>query len=138
MTYTEQFLELVKNNPELPIAPIVDGEVVGDDGCSWLGRFGSSCVGEYTKYINKYCDCRYFDDRDDFKEYYYSYNIDELCERFNYDPRICEYALQYGKCTLEQLEENNKNKKLLDEYLDKVADECFKKAIIVYIGLHEN
>ena len=28
---TEQLLQLIKENPELPVVPMVDGEVVGDD-----------------------------------------------------------------------------------------------------------
>ena len=48
MTKTEQFLELVKENPDLPIVPMVDQEVVADDSYSWwLGKFQRSEVTEY-------------------------------------------------------------------------------------------
>lgn len=44
----EQFLELIKENPDLPIVPMVDSEVVADD-CyqNWLGAWGRSEVTEY-------------------------------------------------------------------------------------------
>lgn len=47
MTKTEEFLELVKQNPELPIVPMVDYEVVADDYGNWLGCWGQSEVTEY-------------------------------------------------------------------------------------------
>ena len=130
MNYTEKFVQLVKDNPSLPIVPMVDYEVVCDDCGWWVGSFGRCSVGEYALFYEKY-----FDDREDFKEFYYDYNDDELCERFNYNPRICKYAVAQGQYTKEQLDINQANEKLLDEYLDSVADEYFTKAIIVYIGL---
>lgn len=43
MNNTEQFLQLVKENPALPIIPLVSYEVVcGDDYWWWLGEFGRS------------------------------------------------------------------------------------------------
>ena len=132
MTNTEKLLQLVQENPELPIVPMVDYEVVDDGYGWWVGSFGRCSVGEYALFYE-----RYFDDRGDFAEFYYDYNDDELCERFNYDPRIHKYSVAQGLYTKEQLEVNKANEKLLDEYIDKVADEYFKKAIIVYIGLPE-
>ena len=48
MTNTEHFLKLVKENPDLPVVPMVDEQVVADD-CStwWLGEWGQSEVTEY-------------------------------------------------------------------------------------------
>lgn len=38
---SEKFLRLVKENPDLPIIPMVDSAVVGDaDYGLWLGSFG--------------------------------------------------------------------------------------------------
>ncbi|MEO1768285.1 hypothetical protein [Candidatus Enterococcus ferrettii] len=38
-------INLIKENPELKILPMVDGEVVaGDDFCHWAGSFGKSEV----------------------------------------------------------------------------------------------
>lgn len=41
-------LDLIKENPELKIVPMVDSEIVADDGySSWLGSFGKSEI-DYT------------------------------------------------------------------------------------------
>lgn len=46
---TERLLELVKGNPELPIVPMVDGEIVaGDEFGTWMGAFGYSRVDHYV------------------------------------------------------------------------------------------
>lgn len=43
-----ELLELIKGNPDLPIVPMVDSEVVSDDSYGrWMGSFGGSYVGEY-------------------------------------------------------------------------------------------
>ena len=128
MNHVENFLNLVKENPTLPVVPMVDNEVVGDSWGRWMGSFGYADVGEYACYNE-----RFFEDREDFKETYYDDNCDELCERFNYDPRINEYTVGLYRCTEEQFEINEANEKLLEEYLDKIAEEYFVKAIIVNI-----
>ena len=122
----EAFLKLIKKNPTLPIVPMVDCDVVSEDCGYWMGSFGSASVGEYACY-----DGRFFDERDDFKERYYDNNDEELCEMCNFVPCM---SLSKGY-TKEQIEANNENEKLLEEYLDKKADEYFTKAIIVYINL---
>lgn len=109
----EKLLKLVKTNPDLPIVAMVDNEVVGDDGYSrWMGEFGCVEVGEYTLY-----DDQFFTDRDEFKKRFYDNNDDALCDKFHYDPR------------------NNENYKLLEDYLDEIAESAFIKAIIVDIDL---
>ena len=48
MTKIEEFLQLVKDNPELPIIPMVDQEVVADDNCTWwMGKWGNQKVTSY-------------------------------------------------------------------------------------------
>lgn len=128
MTNTEKLLQLVKENPQLPIVPMVYYEIVGDDYGRWIGKFGNCYVGEYAL-----LDDRYFDDREDFKENYYGWNDDELCEKFNYNPHIHKCSVERGEFSHEELEENEKNEKLLDEYLEKIADKYFIDAIICNI-----
>lgn len=42
-------LELIKAHPDLPVVPMVDSEIVADDGYSWwLGSWGSASVQKYT------------------------------------------------------------------------------------------
>lgn len=132
MNNTEKFLQLVKENPKLPIIPMVYYEVVGDGYGDWVGSFGSAYVGEYTCFYD-----RYFDDREEFKDYYRDYNGDELCEMFDYNPFIHKHALEIGHCTKEEFEENKKKEQKLEEHLDKIADGYFIKAIIVNINLPE-
>ncbi|MEE0992526.1 MAG: hypothetical protein UH542_06070 [Bacteroidales bacterium] len=125
----ERLLELVKTNPDLPVVPVVDNEVVGNFGYSqWMGEFGCVEVGEYTLY-----DDRFLTDRGEFKEMFYENNDDALCDKFHYNPRITEYSVKQGICTQEQLEKNDHNYELLENYLDEVAESAFVKAIMVDI-----
>lgn len=43
----EELFGLMQENPELPIVPMVDYEIVADDSGRWLGSWGSSYIGEY-------------------------------------------------------------------------------------------
>jgi len=44
----KKLLELIEENPDLPIVPMVDGDVVVDDTfCNWLGHWGRAEVTEY-------------------------------------------------------------------------------------------
>lgn len=45
---TMELLNLIKENPDLPIIPMVDSEVVGDGVGCWMGNWGWSCVEEYV------------------------------------------------------------------------------------------
>ena len=46
MSDIEKFLNLIKENPNLPIFPMVDAEVVADDYGYWLGKWGHCEVTE--------------------------------------------------------------------------------------------
>lgn len=58
------FLDLVREHPDYPIIPLVDGDVVSDyeDG-RFFGNFGFSYVGEFLD-----CGEKFYQDRDDFIE----------------------------------------------------------------------
>lgn len=44
----KKLLELIEENPDLPIVPMVDSEVVADDCCTyWMGHWGHCEVSEY-------------------------------------------------------------------------------------------
>lgn len=126
----ETLLRLVAENPDLPIVAMVDCDIVGDDYGRWLASFGMCYVGEYALYED-----RYYDDREEFKEAYYDYNDEPLCEKFGYNPRIGEYQFKIGECTREEYLVNCSAEKMMNDYLDKVAEERFTKAIIVNIDL---
>lgn len=43
----EELFKLMLSDPDLPVVPMVDHEIVGDDFGRWLGAWGSSYIGEY-------------------------------------------------------------------------------------------
>lgn len=45
-TNIEILLELIKQNPDLDIVPMVDGELGGDDWSYWMGKWGKAEVDE--------------------------------------------------------------------------------------------
>ena len=47
MTNAENLLKLIKDNPDLPVIPMVDGEIPGDDCGYWLGAWGTAQIDEY-------------------------------------------------------------------------------------------
>ena len=42
-----EIIKLIEENPDLPVVPMVDSEVVADDGGYWLGEWGRCEVTEY-------------------------------------------------------------------------------------------
>ena len=68
----KDFVELVAQNPDLPIITLVHGEVCGDDCGYWLGHCGSAAV-ELVGLIGE----RYYTDFEEFTEVYY----DRYCFR---------------------------------------------------------
>ena len=43
----EELFKLMRENPELPVVAMVDGEIPGDDSGYWLGAWGFARVDEY-------------------------------------------------------------------------------------------
>lgn len=43
----EEFLKLIQENPDIPIVPMVNGEIPGDDCGYWIGAWGSARIDEY-------------------------------------------------------------------------------------------
>ena len=107
MSETEKLIELIKENPELPIVPMVYYEVVGEDYGYWMGKVDSVRIEEYL------IDSWYGDD----------------CVRFKSDEDddlIIEgiAEIEFGDCT------NEENWKKAEEKLKGL----WEKAIIVYIS----
>jgi hypothetical protein len=73
MDNTQKLLQLAAENPDLPIVPMVDYDVVGDGYGFWLGEFGRCEVGEYALYSD-----RYYDERDELKDDYYCTNAEDF------------------------------------------------------------
>ena len=55
----EELLKLIQENPDLEIVPMVDSEVVADDGGYWLGKWGYC---EKTKYYSGRDRIHFYDD----------------------------------------------------------------------------
>lgn len=45
----EELFKLIQEHPDLPIVPMVDYEIIGDDCGRWIGSWGSCYIGEYIK-----------------------------------------------------------------------------------------
>ena len=43
----EELFHLMQENPDLPVVPMVDGEIAGDDCRYWMASWGASRVDEY-------------------------------------------------------------------------------------------
>ena len=103
---TQELIKLIKENPDLPIIPMVNYEVVGDGYAYWAAEFSSPQVDEYI------IDSWYGDGCIRFKS-----NGDE-------DTIIEGIAeIKYGDCTKEENWEK----------ADQELKSMWKKAIIVYI-----
>ena len=79
MNNGKELLKLVQENQDLPIVPMVDSEIVAEDGYNWwLGSFGHSVVDSYV-YVEYYGDNRFFtkDEQDLIEEYFAEKIIDE-------------------------------------------------------------
>ena len=135
MTKQEELLKLVSENPSLPIVPLINWEVIGEDWGWWFGSFSSVKKGEIILYKE-----RWYDDRIEFSETYYDDHCDELCEKFNFDPTMEYRHNKFGEYTDEDLERNRAAEKEIDKYIEaEIADKYFTEAIILYIDVpHEN
>lgn len=129
MSCRDELFYLMQQHPELPVIPIVDAEVCGEDYALYMATITSVAVSECAIFNDMY-----FDDRADFKETYYNYH-EELAKRFNYNPRINDYTKD--EYTHEQVLSNMAALHALEEELDKIADSFFQRAILIYIGTSE-
>jgi hypothetical protein len=129
----QKLVELVAENPDLPIIALVDGEVCGDDCGYWLGYCDSAsielvgCIGE-----------RYYTDFEEFMEVYYDRHAEELCEKFKYNPRCCTVAVERGEYTQEEFAANCLAEEELNTYLREIANQYMIKAIVMYVDPPED
>jgi hypothetical protein len=128
MQINKDLLQLVAENPELPIVAMVNGEICWDDGHYWMGSFSAASI-ELIGLIDE----RWYDDVDSFKEVYYDKYSTELCEKFNYEPRCCAASVERGEYTQEQFAANCLAEAELEKYLDEIATKYMKRCIVVYV-----
>lgn len=85
MTNIDKLLKLVKENSELPIIPMVDGEIPGDDCGYWIADWGQSRIDEYL--ISK--DRVFFKSDDD---------VFDVLERFLPDEEFAKLPDHENEC----------------------------------------
>jgi len=75
----EKLIELIKENPDLPVIPMVETEVVaGDDFGRWFASIGNVEIKEfalYQKYYNDNPELIYRENSNKHKEYLIDYGI---------------------------------------------------------------
>lgn len=104
----EELFRLIKENPELPIVPMVDAEIVTEDCGYWLGSWGRATVDEY--FISERAERVFYKSDDD---------VFDVLERHLSD---------------EEFEALPESEEECRPYYDKLP---WIKAIIVYINLPE-
>lgn len=76
----EKLLDLIEKNPELPILPMVDSEVVHDDYCTyWAASWGKARIDSYCFSNERIWFLS--DDRDEIFDAFYSMPIDLSAEQ---------------------------------------------------------
>lgn len=108
MNNGKELLKLVQENPDLPIVPMVDGEVCCGEGMYWQGSFGSADINEWVC-VNERFYTR--DEQDEIEDEL----SDILCDDYPDMP----------------------DEEFFKMIHEKVEALSWKKAIIVYIGLPE-
>ena len=100
----DKLFHLMKENPDLPVVPMVDADICGDDSGYWSGMWGKAAVDEYL-----------------------------ICTMFNYivfksDDDIFDTLEKY--LTAEEFEKLPESEEDCREFYDNLP---WTKAIIVYI-----
>lgn len=133
MSQTKEFIDLITENPNLPVVPLVDGEICLDDCHWWLGTITCAKKGEIALYGE-----RWYDDRRSFTEEYYDDHAEELCTKFSFQPDMEYQHNKFNKYSLEEIELNRERERKMEIYLEtELSDKYFKPCIILYIGLPE-
>lgn len=74
---SEELFALIKENPDLPIVPMVDSEIIADEGyVRWIASWGISYIDEYYL-TDQYMHFKDIDDRSEVEAV--------LTEEFGYD-----------------------------------------------------
>ena len=128
MKDTKKFVELVAVNPELPIVAMVNGDICHEYGMYWVGAFSAASI-ELVGIIGE----KWYNDVEDFKEVYYDKYSEELCEKFNYNPRCCVASVERGEYTQEQFATNCLAEEELELYLDDMVKKYMIRCIVVYV-----
>lgn len=94
----EELFKLMRENPDLPVVPMVDGEIPGDDCGYWMGAWGTAKLDEYLVASDRVIfksDDDVFDTLERFlsdDEFYRLPDVESECQKF-YDALPWEKAI---------------------------------------------
>lgn len=110
----EKFIELVKENPDLPIKVFISGECQDEDVQWFAGDVHRCGVSEIALYMPLYGDCERYYEKSDIDDI-----IEDICER------LCDEE-EYADLPNEELDKIAKQK----------AEELeWQKVILIYVGV---
>lgn len=114
---------LITQYPNAQILCKIDKNTIKklDNTCNFIGKLINI---EYIDNCYIYNDI-YFDNKNNFIEFYMYDNINELFNKFQYNPFITAESQK------DVYDKNVENKELLDNYLKDLADSLFYSAIII-------
>ena len=94
----EELFKLMRESPDLPVVPMVDGEIPGDDCGYWMGAWGTAKLDEYLVASGRVIfksDDDVFDTLERFlsdDEFYRLPDVESECRKF-YDTLPWEKAI---------------------------------------------
>lgn len=110
----KKLFALMQERPELPIIPVVDGEIASKDYGYWLGKWGTFSIDKYL--IHKDNKVIFYEEAD--------FDMVSIFEKY----------FDYNECGID---ENAPDEQILPLMREKIDTLDWKEAIIVYIDLPE-
>lgn len=99
---TARLIQMIRENPELPVVPMVNEEVVADDTHSWwLGEFGMCSIDSYYSDADAERVWLKADDEEDLLDKWADDHSDEIEEMSNAEAEV--YINKRGKAWIESL-----------------------------------
>ena len=111
---TKELLKLIEENPDLPIVPMVDAEVIGDDSGYWLGKWQGAYIDKYV--LHEDYGVVFYDEKDP--------DIVGIFEKF----------FDYAECGIDEELPDSEALPIMRKIIDGLN---WTKAIVVYIDLPE-
>lgn len=94
-----ELFRLMKENPDLPVVPMVDAEICGEDSGHWIGSWGYVLVDEYLA-CEDYIAFKSDDDVFDVLERYFTYEEFEKLPESESECRKYYNALPWEKAII--------------------------------------
>jgi len=110
----KELLKLIEENPDLPIVPMVDAEVIGDDSGYWLGSWQGAYISKYI--LHEHYGVVFYDEKD--------LDIVDIFEKF----------FDYEERGIDEEMPDSEALQIMKRIIDTLN---WTRAIIVNIGLPE-